>query len=64
VLIKFPFQESGKTHKLAPIYRGPYEIMSKINDVNYMVKLKLNNILTEDIIHNIDRYRRIKKYHS
>jgi hypothetical protein len=60
VLIQFPFQEIGKSHKLAPIYRGPFEIISKINDVNYKVKLKLNNRLTEDIVH----VRRIKLYHN
>lgn len=36
VLIKFPFQQQDKTQKLAPKYRGPFKIISKINDVNYL----------------------------
>jgi len=58
VLIKFPFNELGKSPKLASKYRGPFKIIDKINDLNYKVQLKLNNKLTDDIIH----VRRMKPY--
>ena len=51
VLIKFPFNELGKSPKLASKYRGTFKIIKKINDLNYKVQLKLNNKLTDDIIH-------------
>ncbi|CAI6375162.1 unnamed protein product [Macrosiphum euphorbiae] len=58
VLVKFPFQEPNKTAKLAPKYRGPYKIISKVSDVNYMIELVLNNKLTIDVVH----IRRLKPY--
>jgi len=58
VLVKFPFQEPNKTAKLAPKYKGPYKIISKINDVNYLIELILNKKLTKDIVH----IRRLKPY--
>lgn len=58
VLIKFPFQEQNKTSKLAPKYRGPFKIISKKNDVNYLVELVLNKKITRDIVH----IRRLKPY--
>lgn len=58
VLIKFPFLQIGKSPKLAPKYRGPFKILEKISDLNYKVKITLNNKDTEDIIH----VRRIKPY--
>lgn len=58
VLVKFPFNEPNKTSKLAPKYRGPYKVISKINDVNYIIELILNNKLTKDIVH----IRRLKPY--
>jgi O-acetyl-ADP-ribose deacetylase (regulator of RNase III) len=58
VLIKFPFNESGKSPKLASRYRGPFKIIKKINDLNYQVQLKLNNKITTDVIH----IRRMKPY--
>lgn len=51
VLVKFPFQEPNKTAKLAPKYRCPYKIISKVSDVNYMIELVLNNKLTIDVVH-------------
>lgn len=56
--MKFPFQEIGKSYKLAPIYRGPFEIMLKI--IKYEVKLKIANRLTEELIH----IHKIKIYHN
>lgn len=58
VLIKFPFQEQNKTSKVAPKYRGPFKIISKKNDVNYLDELILNKKITRDIVH----IRRLKLY--
>lgn len=58
VLIKFPFNEVGKSPKLASKYRGPFKIIKKINDLNYQVQLELNNKITIDVIH----IRRMKPY--
>lgn len=60
VLIHFPFKELGKSPKLAPKYRGPFTITKKINDLNYKIKLILNDIESEDIIH----VRRLKPYYK
>lgn len=59
VMVQFPFQEVGKSPKLAPKYRGPFEVIQKISDLNYKIKLVLNNKTTEDIIH----VRRLKPYY-
>lgn len=60
VLIKFPFKERGKSPKLAPKYRGPFTIIKKINDLNYKIKLILDDKETEDVIH----VRRLKPYYQ
>lgn len=60
VLVKFPFNEHGKSPKLAPKYRGPFKIIKEINDLNYKIQLTLNNKITEDIIH----VRRLKPYYQ
>jgi len=59
-MVKFPFAQSGKTPKLASSYRGPFEILKKISNLNYKIKLVLNNKETEDVIH----VRRLKPYYS
>lgn len=58
-MVKFPFSQVGKSSKLAPIYRGPYKIIDKINNLNYKTKLILNNKIIESIVH----LRRIKSYY-
>lgn len=58
VLVKFPFSEPNKSHKLAPLYKGPFKILQKINNLNYKINLTLNNKITEDVIH----IRRLKPY--
>jgi len=58
VLIKCPFNESGKSPKLTSKYRSPFKIIKKINYLNYQVQLKLNNKITIDVIH----IRRMKPY--
>lgn len=58
VMVKFPFLQIGKSPKLAPKYRGPFLITDKISDLNYKVKITLNNKEIEDIIH----VRRLKLY--
>lgn len=60
VMVQFPFNEIGKSPKLAPKYRGPFQIIKKISDLNYKVNITLNNKTTEDIIH----VRRLKPYHT
>lgn len=60
VMVKFPFLEVGKSPKLGPKYKGPFKIIKKINDLNYKIKLVLNNKETEDTIH----VRRLKPFYS
>jgi len=60
VMVKFPFAQIGKSPKLAPSYRGPFEIIKKISNLNYSIKLILNGKETEDVIH----VRRLKPYYS
>lgn len=57
-MVKFPFSQVGKSSKLAPIYKGSYKIIDKINNLNYKIELILNNKIIEDIVH----LRRIKPY--
>lgn len=51
VLIQFDFNEQNKSKKLANKYRGPFEIIEKISEVNYRVKLILKGKETIDVIH-------------
>lgn len=51
VLIKFPFNTVGKSPKLAPKYKGIFKIIDKIIYLNNNVELKLNNKISDDIIH-------------
>jgi len=60
VMVKFPFLEVGKSPKLGPIYRGPFKIIDKINELNYKIKLILNNKEVIDTVH----IRRLKPYHK
>jgi len=41
VMVKFPFAQVGKPPKLAPSYRGPFEIIEKISNLNYNVLFTL-----------------------
>jgi hypothetical protein len=59
-MIRFPFLDIGKSPKLGPKYRGPYKIIEKINDLNFKIKLILNDKEVEDIIH----VRRLKPFYS
>lgn len=60
VLVKIKFQKQGESKKLAHKYRGPFEILEKISDVNYKIALTLNGKETTDTIH-VDR---LKPYHE
>jgi len=60
VMVKFPFLEVGKSPKLGPIYRGPFKIIDKVNELNYKIKLILNNKEVIDTVH----IRRLKPYHK
>jgi len=60
VMISFPFLEVGKSPKLGPMYRGPFKIVDKINDLNYKINMTLNNKETVDTIH----VRRLKPYYK
>lgn len=59
-MVKFPFLEVGKSPKLGPIYRGPFKIIDKVNELNYKIKLILNNKEIIDTIH----IRRLKPYNK
>lgn len=50
-MIKFTFLEVRKSPKQGLKYRGPFRILEKINNLNYKIKLILNNKETEDIVH-------------
>lgn len=60
VMVEFPFSDTGKSPKLGPRYRGPFKIIKKTNDLNYKVRLILNNKEIEDTIH----VRRLKPFYS
>lgn len=60
VMVKFPFLEVGKSPKLGPIYKGPFKIIDKVNELNYKIKLILNNKETIDTVH----VRRLKPHHK
>lgn len=51
VLSKFPFLHIEKSPKLTQKYWSSFIISEKITNLNYKVKIKLNNILIENIIH-------------
>jgi hypothetical protein len=60
VMVRFPFLDIGKSPKLRPKYRRQYKIIEKINDLNFKIKLILNDKEVKDIIH----VRRLKPFYS
>lgn len=58
VWIKFPFNELGKSLKVASKYNGPFKILEKVYDLIYKVELTLNKKITNDMIY----VRRMKLY--
>ena len=60
VLIYSPIRHIGKSPKLTHHWFGPFEIISKVSDSIYKVKIKYKNKLIEDDIH----VTRIKKYYA
>ncbi|KAJ8713809.1 hypothetical protein PYW08_007429 [Mythimna loreyi] len=58
VMVYTPRRFSHKSFKLCRLYRGPYQIVRRISDVNYVIK-KLNNRRFRDIVH----INRLKPFH-
>jgi len=50
-MIKWTFSEIGMSPKYASNYKGPFEILEKINYLTYKIKLMLNNNETIDTFH-------------
>lgn len=40
-----------KNKKLSPKYVGPYSIVKKINDLNYIINMEKFNKATEEVVH-------------
>lgn len=59
VLVKFDIQKPGQSKKLAYKYRGPFEVIKKMSEVNYKIALTINGKDTVDTIH----VQRLKPYH-
>lgn len=51
VLFKFPFNDIRKSLNLASKYKGPFNLLVNVNNLNFKVKLTLNNKITNDMIH-------------
>lgn len=51
VLVFFPRRKVGLVEKFLQKWDGPYEVLEKLSDVNYKVRIKLHNKVTDDIIH-------------
>ena len=58
VLLHYPVVPVGKSPKLASPWRGPYEILKCLNDVNYRIK----EITTGKV--QVVHYDRMKRYHG
>ena len=58
VLLHYPVVQPGKSPKLASPWRGPYEILKCLNDVNYKIKEMTTGKV--QVVH----YDRIKRYHG
>ena len=58
VLLHYPVVQPGKSPKLASPWRGPYETLKCLNDVNYKIK----EITTGKV--QVVHYDRMKKYHG
>lgn len=40
-----------RNSKLDPLYKGPFKIISKESDVNYLVEMPIRGILSNELIH-------------
>ena len=58
VLLHYPVVQPGKSPKLASPWRGPYEILKCLNDVNYKIKEMTTGKV--QVVH----YDRMKRYHG
>ena len=58
VHLHYPVVQSGKIPKLSSPWRGPYEILKCLNDVNY--KIKEFTTCKVQVVH----YDRMKRYHG
>ena len=58
VLLHYPVVPVGKRPKLASLWRGPYEILKCLNDVNYKIK----ELTTGEV--QVVHYDRMKRYHG
>ena len=58
VLLHYPVVPVGKSPKLSSPWRGPYEILKCLNDVNYRIKVLTTGKV--EVVH----YDRIKLYHG
>ena len=58
VLLHYPVVPVGKSPKLSSPWRGPYEILKSLNDVNYRIK----ELTTGKV--QVVHYDRMKRYHG
>ena len=58
VLLHYPVVQPGKSPKPSSPWRGPYEILKCLNDVNY----KIRELTTDKV--QIVQYDRMKRYHG
>ena len=58
VLLHYPVVQPGKSPKLSSPWRGPYEILKCLNDVNYKIKEMTTGKV--QVVH----YDRMKRYHG
>ena len=58
ILLHYPVVQPGKSPKLSSPWRGPYEILKCLNDVNYRIK----EITTGKV--QVVHYDRMKRYHG
>ena len=58
ILLHYPVVQPGKSPKLSSPWRGPYEILKCLNDVNYKIK----ELTTGKV--QVVHYDRMKRYHG
>lgn len=60
VLVEFPNIHDRNNSKFNSKFKGPWKILRKISDVNYVIRLERNGKMTDDVVH----IARIKPFHS
>ena len=55
VLLKREIIKIGRPKKLEPLYEGPYTIVSKLNDLNYKIRMKAKNVVVH--VNRLKPYR-------